>query len=324
MSFSLTVLGSSSAIPTTKRFPTAHVLNVHERFFLIDCGEGTQIQLRRFSVNMSKINHIFISHLHGDHVFGLYGLFSSYNLMGRKPDLHIYAHRDFEMTLNHYMGQFGKDMCYNIVFHPFIANKPNQIYSDKHVVVETLPLRHSVPVVGFVFRERPRLLNIRKDVIEKYNLGIRDIRRIKEGHDFITPDDQVIPNRDLTLPPVKPRSYAFCSDTSYFPKLAVSLRNIDLLYFESTFSDKDKKLARITGHSTSVQAATLAKDACVGKLLIGHFSTRYKSIDSLLREARDIFAETYAAEDGDIYPVPVVMNDYTDGLKKRIFGHSSR
>ena len=153
-------------------------------------------------------------------------------------------------------------------------------------------------------------MNIRKDVIEKYKLGIRDIRQIKEGHNFITPDEQVIPNRDLTLPPVKPRSYAFCTDTSYFPKLAGSLRNIDLLYFESTFSDKDKNLAKMTGHSTSVQAATLAKEACVGKLLIGHFSTRYKSVQSLLSEARVIFPETYAAEDGDIYPVPLVQDDY--------------
>ena len=169
MSFSLTVLGSSSAIPTSKRFPTAQVLNVHERFFLIDCGEGTQIQLRRFSINMSRINHIFISHLHGDHVFGLFGLFSSYNLLGRKSDLHIYAHRDLEFTLEHFKKYFGTGLSYSIIFHPFLAVKQEEIYADKHMTVETIPLRHSVPVAGFIFREKKRLLNIRKEAIQKYS-----------------------------------------------------------------------------------------------------------------------------------------------------------
>jgi len=151
-------------------------------------------------------------------------------------------------------------------------------------------------------------LNIRKDVIGFYNLGIRDIRKIKEGHDHNTPDGRAIPNRDLTLPPFRPRSYAFCTDTSYFPKLVNSLRNIDLLYFEATFSDQERKLAKITGHSTSVQAARLAKKAGVGKLLIGHFSSRYKSVNSLLKEAREIFPETYTAEDGDTHIVTMVQN----------------
>jgi ribonuclease Z len=304
MSFLLTVLGSSSAIPTTRRFPTAQVLNVHERFFLIDCGEGTQLQMRRFSINMSKINHIFISHLHGDHLFGLYGLFTSYSLLNRKSDLHIYAHRDFELTLNHFRNQFGTNLSYNIVFHPFIADRPYAIYEDKHLTVTTLPLRHSVPVVGFIFREKPRLLNIRKEVIEHYGLGIKDIRKIKEGQNHILENGVIIPNQQLTFPPLKPRSYAFCTDTTSFPRLVESLKNIDLLYFEATFSDKDKRLARITGHSTAVQAATLAKRAGVGRLLIGHFSNRYKSVAPLAQEASAIFPSTFAVEDGDSYSIP--------------------
>jgi ribonuclease Z len=304
MSFSLTVLGSSSAVPTTRRFPTAQVLNVHERFFLIDCGEGTQLQLRRFSINVSKINHIFISHLHGDHVFGLYGLFTSYSLLGRKSDLHIYAHRDFELILNHFRNQFGTNLSYNIVFHPFIADKPYLIYEDKHLTVATLPLRHSVPVVGFIFREKPRLLNIRKDVIDRYGLGIKDIRKIKEGQNHVLENGVIIPNHNLTLPPVKPRSYAFCTDTTSFPRLIESLKNIDLLYFEATFADKDKKLARLTGHSTAAQAATLAKRAGVGRLLIGHFSNRYKSVAPLEQEASAIFPSTTAVEDGDSFSIP--------------------
>jgi ribonuclease Z len=306
MSFSLTVLGSSSAIPTTRRFPTAQVLNVHERFFLIDCGEGTQLQLRRFSINMSKINHIFISHLHGDHIFGLYGLFNTYSLMGRKPDLHVYAYRDFEVTLTHFRMQFGTNLSYNIVFHPFTADRSCEIFADKHVTITTLPLRHSVPVVGFIFREKSRLLNIKKEVIAKFNLGIKDIRRIKEGQNHRLENGEEIMNQELTLPPVKPRSYAFCTDTKPFPGLIKSLKGIDLLYFEATFADKDKKLARITSHSTTVQAATLAKNAGVGRLLIGHFSNRYKNIDILAREASAIFPQAFAVEDGDNYSIPEV------------------
>lgn len=309
MSFTLTVLGTSSAIPTTKRFPTAQVLNVHERFFLIDCGEGTQIQLRRFSINMSRINHIFISHLHGDHVFGLYGLFSSYNLLGRKSDLHVYAYRDLEITLDHFKKQFGINMSYNIIFHPFTADQSYEIYNDRRMTIQTLPLRHSVPVVGFIFREKAKLLNIKKDKIIQYSLGIKEIRSIKEGNDLVRDDGTFIPNKVLTLPPVKPRSYAFCTDTSCFSSLAESLKNIDLLYFEATFMNEDKKLAKITSHSTSVQAATLARKAGVGKLLMGHFSNRYKSVKQLLAEATEIFPMSFAAEDGDTYIIPEVHED---------------
>jgi len=306
MSFSLTVLGSSSAIPTTKRFPTAQVLNVHERFFLIDCGEGAQHQMRRFSINMSRINHVFISHLHGDHLFGLFGLLSSYNLMGRKSDLHIHAHRDFGVTLDHFKNQFLKDLSYNLFFHPFTADKSCRILDDRHITVETLPLRHSVPVAGFIFREKQKLLNIRKEAIQQYNLEIKDIKRIKEGHDHFLANGAVLPNRDLTLPPLKPRSYAFCTDTTCFPRLIESLKNIDLLYFEATFADKDRKLAKTTGHSTSVQAAMLAKKANVGKLLIGHFSNRYKNVAELVNEASAIFPSTIAVEDGDVFTIPQV------------------
>lgn len=309
MSFTLTVLGSSSALPTAKRFPTAQVLNVHERFFLIDCGEGTQIQLRRFSINMSKIKHVFVSHLHGDHVFGIFGLFSSYNLMGRKTDFHVYAHKDFGYTLAHYLKYFGKDLTYQIVFHPFTANRQALIFSDKHMTVETVPLRHSIPVVGFIFREKERLLNVNKEVIQKYKLTIQDIKKIKAGKDFQTADGTTIKNNELTLPPYKVRSYAFCTDTLYFKKLVSYLKNVDMLYFEATFSNKDKKLARSTGHSTSVEAAELARHANAGKLIMGHFSTRYKNTDHLLAEARSIFSNSFVAEDGDEYSVELQRSD---------------
>jgi ribonuclease Z len=303
MPFIVTVLGSSSALPTSTRFPTAQVLNVHERFFLIDCGEGTQIQLRRNGINMSKINHIFISHLHGDHVFGLFGLLSSYNLLGRKSDLHIYAHKNLNDTIEHYKKYFGVDLSYEIIFHSLHSSRSEIIFADKHMTVQTIPLRHSLPVTGFIFRERQKKLNIRKEAIEKFKLGVRDIRRIKDGHDFITPDGINISNVDLTYPPFRPRSYAFCTDTAFFTKLTKQLTDIDMLYFEATFSDKDKKLAKLTGHSTSKQAAYLAKSINTKKLLIGHFSTRYKNINLLVDEARSVFPETYAVEDGEDYPV---------------------
>jgi ribonuclease Z len=303
MSFALTILGSSSAVPTSKRFPTAQVLNVHERFFLIDCGEGTQIQLKRFAINLSRINHIFISHLHGDHVFGLFGLMSTYTLLGRKSDLHIFAHRDLEDSLEHFKKYFGIGLTYQIIFHPFIAVEQTEIYSDKHLTVELIPLRHSIPVAGFLFREKEKPLNVKKDVIEKYSPGFRDILNIKAGADFVTASGVIIKNSELTLPRLKPRSYAFCTDTAYFSKLAASVKNVDLLYYEATFAEADKKLAKITGHSTTTQAAQLAKNAHAGKLLIGHFSTRYKNIALLENEARDIFPDTVAVEDGEKFEV---------------------
>ena len=229
--------------------------------------------------------------------------------MGRKADLHVYAHRNFGYTLAHYLEYFGKDLTYQIVFHPFTANRQCMIHSDKHMTVETIPLRHSIPVVGFIFREKERLLNVNKEVIQKYNLTIQDIKKIKAGNDFQAEDGTIIRNTELTLPPYKARSYAFCTDTLYFKRLVGYLKNVDLLYFEATFSNKDKKLARSTGHSTSVEAAELARQANAGKLIMGHFSTRYKNTDHILAEARSIFPSSYAAEDGDKYSVDLQRSD---------------
>jgi ribonuclease Z len=223
--------------------------------------------------------------------------------MGRKADMHIYAHRDFEPTLEHFRKHFGVDVSFDIVFHPFTAVRQMEIYNDKHLTVEIIPLRHSIPVVGFLFREKKMMLNMRKEAIERYTLGIKEIRNIKTGMDHITADGHVIPNARLTMPPFKPRSYAFCTDTLCFSKLKTVLQDVDLLYFEATFSAKDKKLAKLTGHSTSEQAAVLAKQSNIGKLLIGHFSTRYKSIAPLLKEARAVFSNTEAVSDGDKFSI---------------------
>jgi ribonuclease Z len=303
MSFSLTVLGSSSALPTSKRFPTAQVLAVHERFFLIDCGEGTQIQIRKFKIPLSRIHHVFISHLHGDHVFGLFGLLSTMNLLGRKTELTIHAHADMDYTLQYFKKYFGTDLQFPLTFQPFSSRRPGVIFEDKNVSVETIPLKHKIPTVGFVFREKKRSLNIRKDRVEKLKIPVREILAIKEGADFTSEEGTVYRNRDLTLPEIKPRSYAFITDTAYCEKIAALIPDVDMLYHEATFLDVDKKLARLTGHSTALQAAKLARESNAGKLLIGHFSSRYKNVETLLEEARSIFENTFAVEDGEVYTV---------------------
>jgi ribonuclease Z len=303
MSFSLTVLGSSSAVPTSKRNPAAHVLNIHEHFFLVDCGEGTQMQMNKFNINLSKISHIFISHLHGDHIFGLFGLFSTCNLLNRKNDLHIYAHPEIKHTIKYYEDNFGQNLSYNIIIHPIKARISNLIFENKHMTVETIPLRHRIPTVGFLFREKEKPRNIRKEVIKQFNIAIKDIVKIKQGADYITDSGEIIKNNILTLPPYKIRSFAYCSDTVYTEKIIPLISGVNLLYLEATFLGKDQKLAKLTYHMTACQAATLASKASAEKLLIGHFSARYKDDSLLLNEARSIFENSDIVEDGSTYTI---------------------
>ena len=307
MTFSVTILGSSSALPTSKRFPTAHLFNSNERFFLIDCGEGTQIQLRRFRLQFSKINHIFISHLHGDHFLGIFGLISSLSLLGRKIDLHIYAHPGLQKMIN---CQFPDDtLNYKIVFHKIPANKSVILYEDKQLTVSTIPLKHRIPTCGFLFKEKERELNLRKDVISKFNLTIKDIIQIKSGKDYIWEDDKVIKNKILTLPPYKPRTYAFCSDTAFYPKIIESIKGVDLLYHEATFAEDMTDMAKQTKHSTSKQAAEIAKLANVKKLIIGHFSSRYKNERIIENQAKEIFKNTEAVVEGKTYSIEISRNN---------------
>jgi ribonuclease Z len=303
VSFELTILGSSSALPTSNRFPTAHLLKAGERFFLIDCGEGTQMRLRKYGLNPGRIHHIFISHLHGDHVFGLFGLLSSLGMMGRKVALHLYGPPELEELMAYYYKFFGP-----LPFKLEFVSPPKNgdyIYECEKMTVKALSLKHRVPAFGYIFREKERPLNVRKEQIEFYGLGIADMVKIKRGEDHITKDGEIIPNSKLTLPPYHNRSYAYISDTVYDPGLADSLRGVDLLFHEATFAEKDKKLAKKTLHSTAAQAANLAAKADVKKLLIGHFSTRYKNPDQLEEEARKIFRDTVGVKDGDIYSVPL-------------------
>jgi ribonuclease Z len=307
MTFSVTILGSSSALPTSKRFPTAHLFNSNERFFLIDCGEGTQIQLRKFHLRFGKINHIFISHLHGDHYFGLYGLISTFSLMGRKNPLHIYAHAELKKLLN---CQFeAHNPGFDILFHEIHKEKHLLLYEDKNLTVSTFPLKHRIAVNGFLFKEKQKPLNIRKEIVDKYNLDLKTIHAIKSGADLQTKNHEVIPNKDLTLPPYKQRAYAFCSDTAFLPELVEHISNVDILYHEATFADDNKEMAMKTGHSTAKQAAEIARRAKVKKLLIGHFSSRYKNVNILENEAKEIFSETEAVIEGKEYKIELERTD---------------
>lgn len=304
MQFSVTILGSNSALPTSDRNPTAQVLNVSERFFLIDCGEGTQMQLRKYKIRFSKINHIFISHLHGDHYFGLLGLISTYGLLGRTSDLHIYAHKDLERLLTPQLNYFGRELSYQVIFHPIEPSLNTVIYEDSKITVSSIPLDHRIPTCGFLFQEKPADLHILREAIDFFEIPIKMIPSIKKGADFTLPSGEIVENHRLTKKPYKPRSYAFCSDTLYNEKIVPLVKNVDLLYHEATFMNDQKKLAKKTYHTTAEQAGLIAERAGVDRLIIGHFSTRYYDLQPLLEECRSVFPNSDLALDGLTFTIP--------------------
>jgi len=301
MAFKLTILGSNSALPTSKRFPTAHVLQVHEQFFLIDCGEGTQIQIRKYKLSFNKIRYIFISHLHGDHYFGLFGLISTFSLLGRKAPLNIIGPPDLQEIINFQLKFLEKE--FEIIYTTTIPNKSSLVLDNKTLTVTAFPLKHRIPTHGFLFREKIPLKNIRKEAIGEYNISLKHILSIKEGNDYIQSDGSIIKNERLTLPSYIPRSYAFCSDTGFHEPIIEMIKDVDLLYHEATYLSQLDDLALIVYHSTAAQAATIAAKARVKKLLIGHFSARYNGTKEFLDEAKPIFENTFAVEDGDQFEV---------------------
>jgi len=302
MDFELSILGSSSAVPTSFRNTTAQVLNAFGRFFLIDCGEGTQLQMRKYRIPYARINHIFISHLHGDHFFGLIGFISSLALQGRTTTLHIYAHKKLEDILNFQFEALNTKLPFDIVYHYLDSSKIEVIYEDKHICVTSFSLKHrDIPTSGFLFKEKEKPLNIIKELVDEYEIPIAQRVLIKQGADFTTKEGEIIPNRELTTKPKPPRSYAFCSDTAYTEKFLDVIKNVDLLYHEATHCNDNKDRAKQTYHSTAEQAATIAKKANVKKLIMGHFSTRYKNTNTHEKEAQAIFAESYAVKDGDTF-----------------------
>ncbi len=294
----LNILGCGSALPTTRHYPTSQVLNVRDKLFLIDAGEGAQQQFRRMGLKFSRLQHIFISHLHGDHCFGLFGLISTLSMLGRTGELVIHAYGDLEMVLRPMLNYFCKDISYQVRVNPISPFKNELIYEDRSMTVFTIPLKHSAPTCGFLFEEKKKSAHIIREMIDFYQVPVKDIVKIKEGADFVTSEGDIIPNNRLTLPSEEPKRYAYCSDTAYTEKIIPIIEGVDLLFHESTFMQEDLARAKETSHSSAIQAAEIAKKASVKKLLIGHYSARYNDITPLLKEAQSVFSNTEAANEG--------------------------
>lgn len=301
--FSVTVLGSSSAIPTLTRNLSAHLLNVNERLFLIDCAEGTQMQIRRYHIHFQRIKTIFISHLHGDHYFGLIGLLTSFHLLGRKDELHLYGPPMLEEIIEIQLKASKTKLLYPLKIHPVFDDSYRQIFEDDYLTVHAFPLLHSVPTVGYIFRERLHERKLRKEILSKIPVPVTEMAKIKKGEDFIDANGKIYKNDLLTTDPPKQRTFAYCSDTSYTEAIVPVIRDCDLLYHEATFMQDMLAAAQEKFHATAREAATIALKANVKKLLIGHFSARYDDLGPLLQEAKDVFAETYLAEDGIVYSI---------------------
>ena len=301
--FTVQILGCGSALPTAKHSASSQIVELRGKTFMIDCGEGTQVQLRRAHVHFNKIIAVFISHLHGDHCFGLPGMISTLGLLGRTSPLHVYAPAEFEQIFNMQLDMFCNRMDYKVVFHGVDTTVPDVIYDDRSLTVTTVPLNHRTNCCGFIFREKPSLPHIRRDMTDFYGIPQCYLNNIKNGADWTMPDGVVIPNSRLTAPADKPRAYAYCSDTKYIPTLHEHLKGVDMLYHEATYCEEDVQRAALYYHSTARQAAQVAKDACAGKLILGHFSARYDNEELLLKEARDVFPNSFLASEMKVFTV---------------------
>ena len=299
--FRVHILGCGSALPTTRHNPSMQVVECRGKLFMVDCGEGAQLQVRRAGLSFAKIGHVFISHLHGDHCFGLMGLISSIGLLGRTATLHVYAPGDLGPMLDAQMDFFCRDLGYGVEFHPVDTKRQYVVYEDRSVTVETIPLEHRVPCAGYLFREKPSLPHIRRDMLECYDIPLSQIQNIKCGQDYTLPDGTVVANERLVTPADPPRSYAYCSDTGYMPQLAKMLQGVTTLYHESTYASDNLAMAQKYHHSTAAQAATVARDAQVGKLLLGHFSSRYTNENILLEEAKKVFQNSFLTSEKQIF-----------------------
>ena len=294
MSTFLTILGFNSAIPTVNSSPTAQFLEMEERAFLIDCGEGTQVQLRKAKARFSKINHIFISHLHGDHCFGLPGLIASFRLLGRETPLHIYAPKGIKEMLETIFRITETHKGFELIYHELESKKSVRIFEDNRLEVFTIPLNHRIYCNGYLFREKPKERHLNMQEISKYpEIETCDYHHLKLGKDFVLSDGYLLKNEMLTTEPSKSVSYAFCSDTRYLESILPIIENVDVLYHEATFLHELKEMADYTGHTTALEAARIARKANVGKLILGHFSNRYHDLNVFTDEAREVFANTF-------------------------------
>jgi ribonuclease Z len=297
----LTILGCYSATPRTNTNPTSQVLDIQNHLFLIDCGEGTQVELRRNKIKFARIKHIFISHLHGDHFFGLVGLISTFRLLTREADLHIYGPKGLKDIITLQMKLTESWTNYQLIFHELTSKDSQCIFEDDKVEVHTIPLNHRVYTNGFLFKEKESERKLNVTAAENEHINVAYYRKLKQGFDVLNEEGKLIKNELVTSDGKKPLSYAFCSDTMYDEAIIPIIKNVDVLYHESTFLDKNKKLAEPTKHSTAKQAATIAKKANVKRLILGHYSTRYNGINEFKVEANTVFDNVELAEDGKVF-----------------------
>lgn len=297
----LTILGCYAATPRTLTNPTSQVLEMKNRMFLIDCGEGTQVQLRKNKIRFSKINHVFISHLHGDHVYGLIGLVSTFSLLNRQTDLHIHGPKGIKEMILLQLKLSASWTSYDLYFHELESDKPEVVFEDEKVKVTTIPLKHRVYTNGYLFQEKnpERKLNI--EAVEHYGIDTVYYQKIKYGGDITLEDGRVIPNSELTFDPLPAKSYAFCSDTVYNEDILPLIKDVDVLYHESTFLESEERYCEKTMHCTAKQAAIIAKKANAKHLILGHFSTRYDSIERFKHEAETVFESVHVADDGKMF-----------------------
>lgn len=303
MNFDVQIIGSNSAISEHGRHPSAQVVKIHHHHFLVDCGEGTQNRLSFFKVKKFRLSHIFISHLHGDHYFGLAGLITSYHLLKRKTPLHLYAPPALEAILRLQLEASSTTLSYEVIFHPTQDEVNEVLFEDEWVKVSSFPLRHRIPCTGFLFEEKSSSKRIDPEKVKDLALNSSHFEALKAGEDIYDMNDIFHENETLTLPPYLPRKYAYCSDTVFTPELKPSIQACDLLYHEATFMNENEQRATETGHSTTGQAAQMAKIAEAKKLIIGHFSSKYLHLEPLLLEAKAIFPETFLATEGTIFSI---------------------
>lgn len=301
--FRIHILGCGSALPTLRHNPSSQIVEIRDKFFMIDCGEGTQIALRRVHVHFNKIQGVFISHLHGDHCLGLVGMISTFGLLGRTAPLHIYAPKELGQILPQQLEFFCKGLEYEVVIHDVDTEQQQVIYDDRSLTVETIPLQHRMPCCGYLFREKEGKRHIVREMTDFYEIPISQFENIRAGMDWTTSEGEIVKNERLTRPAESARSYAYCSDTRYFPTLSKAVKGVTMLYHESTYCDDMEDRASLYYHSTARQAAKVALEAQVGILLLGHFSQRYTDEKQFLTEACEVFKNSLLTNEGKVFTV---------------------
>ncbi len=299
--FKIHILGCGSALPTLHHYASAQVVEMRGKQFMIDCGEGTQMQLRRSRIRFTKLSAVFITHLHGDHCFGLIGMISTFGLLGRTAKLDVYAPKELELMLQEQMRMFCHNFDYEVAFHAVDTRKQQVVYEDRSLTVESIPLEHRMPCCGYLFKEKATLPHIRRDMIDFYQIPVSQINNIKAGSDWITAEGETVSNSKLVEAADQPRSYAYCSDTRYIPTLHERIRGVTALYHESTYGEDNLLMAEKYYHSTARQAALVARDAGAGKLLLGHYSSRYEDENVLLNEAKQVFENSFLCDEQMVF-----------------------